>query len=89
MLSMEQRYVQRLFRSVLGENAGRYVNAPGQPVLCNGVAEDPPDTDPAVEGHKGHNHVPPPRLGGVGDEIDFPTPATLRCFFFSWMLFYN
>lgn len=58
------------------------VNAPGQPVLYNGVVGDPPDTDPAVEGHEGHNHVPPPRLGAVGDEIVFSTPTT-RCFFFS------
>lgn len=57
------------------------VNAPGQPVLYNGVVGDPPDTDPAFEGHEGHNHVRPLRLGGVGDEIVFSTP-TLRCFFF-------
>lgn len=62
-------------------NAGCCVNAPGQPVLYNGIVGDPPGTDPAVEGHEGHNHVPPPRLGGVGDEIVFPTPTTLRCFF--------
>lgn len=61
-------------------NAGCGVNAPGQPVLYNGVVGDAPGTDPAAEGHEGHNHVPPPCLSGVEDEIVFSTP-TLRCCF--------
>lgn len=56
-------------------------NAPGQPALYNGVVGDPPDTKPAVEGHESHNHVAPRCLSGVGDEIVFPTPTTLRGFF--------
>lgn len=89
MLSMERRYVRRLFRSVLGENAVTAV-PPERRLPCSTLQvspsyimeslENPPDTEPAVEGHKGHNHVPPPRLGVAGDEIVFST-TTQRCFF--------